>query len=229
MPDTARQARPGLSAGERDQMRALASIVAVVVLFRIAYEQSGNVIALWVSQQTDRHIALFGTNAVIPATWFQAINPLLIIALTPVLIAIWGHRERRRGVANLLHRMGLGCIFAGLAMVVMMMAAALYARTARPVGPEWVILYFVLLTLGELMVIPVGLTMVSALAPVRMASMAMGAWYIAKFLGSLLAGVMGAYWGIIPPIQFFGLGAVSVLIAGIVLYLMGGRKKGVLF
>ncbi len=229
MPDTARQARPGLSAGERDQMRALASIVAVVVLFRIAYEQSGNVIALWVSQQTDRHIALFGTNAVIPATWFQAINPLLIIALTPVLIAIWGHRERRRGVANLLHRMSLGCVFAGLAMVVMMMAAALYARTARPVGPGWVILYFVLLTLGELMVIPVGLTMVSALAPIRMASMAMGAWYIAKFLGSLLAGVMGAYWGIIPPIQFFGLGAVSVLIAGIVLYLMGGRKKGVLF
>ena len=224
MPNSPRDTRSGLSVTERGQLRALASIVAVVVLFRIAYEQSGNVIALWVAQQTDRHIALFGPHAVIPATWFQAINPLLIIALTPVLIAIWGRRERRLGSANLLHRMSLGCLFATLSMVVMMIAAALYARTARPVGPEWVILYFLLLTLGELMVIPVGLTMVSALAPARMASMAMGAWYIAKFLGSLLAGVMGAYWGRIPPIDFFGLGAASVLMAGFMLYGMGRRE-----
>jgi POT family proton-dependent oligopeptide transporter len=94
-------------------------------------------------------------------------------------------------------------------------------------GPEgarvsslWVFLYFALLTLGELFVIPVGLTLVESLAPVRFASMAMGSWYIAKFLGSLLAGVMGAYWLIIPPAAFFGLGMASTLIAAASLYSM---------
>ena len=71
--------------------------------------------------------------------------------------------------------------------------------------------YLVLLTLGELFVIP---------APVRFASMAMGAWYIAKFLGSLLAGIMGAYWLQIPPAAFFALGIGSTLTAARCLYLM---------
>jgi POT family proton-dependent oligopeptide transporter len=78
-----------------------------------------------------------------------------------------------------------------------------------------------LLTLGELFVIPVGLTLVESLAPVRFASMAMGGWYIAKFLGSLLAGVMGAYWLVIPSWAFFGLGMASTIVAAVSLYSMG--------
>ena len=84
----------------------------------------------------------------------------------------------------------------------------------------WVVGYFALLTLGELLVIPVGLTLVESLAPARFAAMAMGGWYIAKFLGSLLAGVMGAYWQVISPSAFFGLGAGSTLVAAICLYAM---------
>jgi POT family proton-dependent oligopeptide transporter len=83
-----------------------------------------------------------------------------------------------------------------------------------------VLAYFVLLTLGELFVIPVGLTLVESLAPVRFASMAMGGWYIAKFLGSLLAGIMGAYWLVIPPSAFFALGMASTIIAAISLFVM---------
>jgi proton-dependent oligopeptide transporter, POT family len=88
------------------------------------------------------------------------------------------------------------------------------------VSSLWVFAYFALLTLGELFVIPVGLTLVESLAPIRFASMAMGAWYIAKFLGSLLAGFMGAYWLVIPPAAFFGLGMASTLLAAACLYAM---------
>ena len=214
-----------LTLPERANLTRLAAIIAVVVLFRIGYEQSGNVIALWVAHQTDRTVAAF----TIPATWFQAINPLLIIALTPVLIAWWGRKERRTGAANLLLRMSAGCVVAGLAMLVMVAAAALYQAHHQPVSALWVAGYFVLLTIGELMVIPVGLSLVSALAPARLAAMAMGSWYIAKFLGSLLAGIMGAYWGRIPATAFFGLGAGSVLLAACVLLGMGRRKQAVLF
>ena len=123
--------------------------------------------------------------------------------------------------------MSMGCVIASLSMLVMVAAAAVYSWQMHPVGAGWVAGYFVLLTVGELMVVPVGLTMVSALAPARMAAMAMGAWYIAKFLGSVLAGVMGAYWGAVPATVFFGIGAASVLLgAGILLAL--GRTQAAL-
>jgi proton-dependent oligopeptide transporter, POT family len=75
--------------------------------------------------------------------------------------------------------------------------------------------------MGELLVIPVGLTLVDLLSPVSIAATAMGAWYIAKFLGGFLAGVMGAYWDIVPHTVFFGLGALSVFVAALILRLMG--------
>jgi POT family proton-dependent oligopeptide transporter len=200
-------------------VRLLIVLVTVVILFRIAYEQSGNVIALWVRDQTDR--SLFGGSLTIPATWFQAINPLLIILFTPVLIHYWSKRPHTGTAALLLRRMSLGCVIACGSMLVMVAAAILNARTGHPVGAWWVLLYFLLLTMGELLVIPVGLTLVNLLSPAGFAATAMGAWYIAKFLGSLLAGVMGSYWGVIPPALFFGLGAGSVLLAAGILRLMG--------
>ena len=228
-PAAAHRARKGvptpLTTGQRADVRLLIAMVAVVVLFRVGYEQSFNAVALWVQHQTDRSLDIFGYRMVIPATWFQAINPLLIILLTPILVQLWGWRERQLGAANLFGRMSLGCAVASLAFLLMMGAATVYgAGGGRPVGPGWVAGYFVLLTIGELMVVPVGLTLVSELAPAQPAAMAMGGWYIAKFVGSLLAGIMGAYWGKVPPVLFFGLSAGSVLLAAIIFYLLSRAR-----
>ena len=104
-------------------------------------------------------------------------------------------------------------LIASAAMLVMVLAAVASGPSGIRVSSIWVFAYFALLTLGELFVIPVGLTLVESLAPARFASMAMGGWYIAKFLGSLLAGFMGAYWLVIPPWAFFCLGMTSTIIA----------------
>jgi POT family proton-dependent oligopeptide transporter len=207
------------------KLKTLFLLVAMVVLFRVGYEQSGNVIALWVGDRTDRSIALFGSSAMIPATWFQSINPLLIILLTPVLIRFWRSRGVAETVPNLLRRMSVGCVLAGMAMAVMVVAASVSGAEGARVSAWWTIGYFVLLTLGELLVIPVGLTLVETLSPAAFAATAMGAWYIAKFLGSLLAGFMGAYWLTIPPSAFFALGMVSPFIAAASLYLMASRRS----
>jgi POT family proton-dependent oligopeptide transporter len=116
--------------------------------------------------------------------------------------------------------MAIGCLIASAAMLVMVLAAMASGSGGARVSSLWVFAYFVLLTLGELYTIPVGLTLVESLAPVRFASMAMGAWYIAKFLGSLLAGFMGAYWLVIPAWAFFCLGLCSTLLASAGLYAM---------
>ena len=202
---------------DSSKVKALFLLVAMVVLFRVGYEQSGNVIALWVRDFTDRSV---GAGSAIPATWFQSINPLLIILLTPVLIRYWRSRGGRESVPHLLRRMSLGCILAGLAMLLMVVAASVSGAEGLRVSYWWTVGYFVLLTLGELLVIPVGLTLVETLSPAAFAATAMGGWYIAKFLGSLFAGVMGAYWLKIPPSDFFALGMVAPLLASLCLFLM---------
>lgn len=228
-PPTTREAsrtpRAPLSGSQRRDLGVLVLIIGLVVLFRVGYEQSGNVIALWVADQTDRGVQLLGRRYDVPATWFQSINPLLIILLTPALMGFWARRAQRHGPANLLARMSLGCAIAALSMGVMMAAAAAQAATGQPVSAWWVIGYFVLLTVGELLVIPTGLALIGARSPVQMASMMMGAWYIAKFIGSVLAGVMGAYWGAIPATTFFGIGAVAVMAASVGLFGLGRAER----
>lgn len=214
-------ALPPMSQGDWRNLRLLLGVVLVIVLFRIGYEQSGNVIALWVANQTDRNVG----GLEVPATWFQAINPLLIILLTPLLMRYWRRHDHDGTPAALLRRMSLGCAVAALSMLVMVGAAALYASTGRPVGSTWVVVYFLFLTVGELLTIPVGLSLLGMLSPVRIAAMLMGAWYIAKFLGSLLAGVMGAYWGTIPPTAFFAIGTLSVLAASAILLAMSRAER----
>ena len=221
----AEEERPSVAPVIRRHVVTLVLMIAMVVLFRIGYEQSGNVIALWVSDFTDRSIDLAGLHLTIPATWFQSINPLLIIVGTPLLIRFWRARNEKETISNLLRRMGVGCLIATAAMVVMVAAALASGSAGSRVSSLWVLGYFVLLTLGELYVIPVGLTLVESLAPVRFASMAMGAWYIAKFLGSMFAGIMGAYWLKIPAAAFFGLGVISTLLASVCLFGMSARTR----
>jgi POT family proton-dependent oligopeptide transporter len=211
----------------RQHVAILLLMIGMVVLFRVGYEQSGNVIALWVSDRTDRSVDLLGRAFVIPATWFQSINPLLIILGTPLLIRLWRKSRATESISHLLRRMSIGCILASLAMVVMIAAAAASGPTGARVSSLWVFGYFFLLTAGELFVLPVGLALVETLAPLRFASMAMGGWYIAKFLGSLLAGFMGAYWLVIPPTAFFGLGLGSTLLAAACLFGMAKFTKHV--
>jgi POT family proton-dependent oligopeptide transporter len=221
----AAEGRPAAAPLIRKHVKTLLLMIAMVVLFRVGYEQSGNVIALWVRDFTDRSIHVAGLHLTIPATWFQSINPLLIIVGTPVLIRLWKARRASETVAHLLRRMAIGCVIASAAMLMMVVAAVASGPEGARVSSLWVLLYFALLTLGELFVIPTGLTLIESLAPLRFASMTMGAWYIAKFLGSLLAGIMGAYWLVIPAWQFFCLGMVSTLVAAASLSIMARRLR----
>lgn len=215
--------RPPLDTDDRRAVLALLGVMAVVILFRIAYEQSGNTIALWISERTDRVLSIGDWSWRVPATWFQSINPLLIITLTPFLMQYWRRRRERGHEANLFRRMALGCAITGAACIVMVLAAVSY-RLGGEVSALWVIGYFVLLTLGELLVLPVGLSLFGNLSPVQIASTMMGAWYIAKFLGSLSAGFIGTLWSAIPAEWFFAIGAGSTFLAALILLAMAGSR-----
>lgn len=221
---TEKRERKPLTQSERSALFTLLGVVAVVVLFRIAYEQSGNTIMLWIDERTQR--TLGGWD--VPVSWFWALNPLLIILVTPFLMTYWRKRKESGREPNLFHRMALGCVLAAVASLVMVAAAIVYnAGGGEQVSALWVIAYYVILTLGELLVIPIGLSLFGTLSPVQIAAMMMGAWYIAKFIGSLAAGFIGTLWLTIPTELFFGIGVGTALLAAIILFWMGRARTGV--
>lgn len=216
--------RTPLSPSERSAFFTLLGVMAVVVLFRIAYEQSGNTIMLWIDERTQR--TLGGWD--VPVSWFWALNPLLIILVTPFLMMYWRRRKEAGHEPNLFRRMALGCALAALASLVMVAAALAYnANGSAAVSALWVMGYYTLLTLGELLVLPIGLSLFGTLSPVQIAAMMMGAWYIAKFLGSLAAGFIGTLWLTIPTELFFMIGVVAALLAAVILFWMGRARTGV--
>ena len=196
----------------RRAIRNLLIIAAIVVLFRIAYEQSGNTIALWADAKTDRFLNLGGTRFLIPATWFQSINPLLIFTFTPLITWWWSLQSRRGREPEPLTKMAMGSVLGALAFV-LMIGAAMDAGRHGAANWLWLVGFFALLTAGELYILPVGLSVFSTLAPARVASAMIGVWYLAKFAGGLGSGWLGAYWQVLPAAQFFLVGAGFALLA----------------
>src|SRR5207249_1974475 len=133
----AAEEKVGVAPVVRRHVAILLLMVAMVVLFRVGYEQSGNVIALWVRDFTDRSLNVAGWRVTIPATWFQSINPLLIILGTPLLIRFWRRRKAKETTPHLLRRMAIGCLIAATAMLVMVAAALASGPEGARVGAIW--------------------------------------------------------------------------------------------
>jgi POT family proton-dependent oligopeptide transporter len=195
----------------------LGAVAASVVVFRGAYEQTGNTIPLWIDQSVDRGLA---GGALMPLTWFQSINPLLVFVLTPLLVAHWVRLGRAGREPSALTKMASGAAMVALAYAVLAAVAAFSAQTGTQPGWIWPMSFFALLTLGELYVLPVGLGLFSRLAPASMAATLIAFWYCTSFGGNLLAGVAGSFWSSLAPASFFALMACLAALACLALYML---------
>ncbi|MEA2839203.1 MAG: proton-dependent oligopeptide transporter, family [Methylobacteriaceae bacterium] len=190
-----------LAPGERRKLIALATLFVPVTLFWAVYEQQGNTIALWADDFTDRTLAF--ANYEIPTTWFQAFNPLMIFAFTPPLLALWARQSRRGREPSTVTKMAIGCLGLGLANAILV-AAAWYAGAGKA-SWLWLFVYFIVLTIGELYISPIGLSLVSQVAPARFLSVTMGAWLATSFVGNFGAGWLGSLWSGMDKAHFFAL------------------------
>jgi proton-dependent oligopeptide transporter, POT family len=200
----------------RDENRTLVALAVLFVpttFFWATYEQQGNTIALWADAFTDRTIGLLGWAAEIPTTSFQAFNPFMIFAFTPPVVALWAWQAKRGREPATLIKMALGCF--GVTLANLIMAVAAWHAGGAKASWLWLVGYFVVLTVGELYISPIGLSLVSKVAPVRMLSMMMGAWLATSFTGGFLAGWLGSFWSAMDKAQFFVMIAAIAGAAGI--------------
>jgi len=178
-----------LTAGEKRRVVALVVLCALNVVFWAVYEQQGNTMQTWADEQT-RWPVMFGFQ--IPSTWFQSFNPLAIIVLAPLLDLFWRWQRTRNAEPTTLTKMALGCILLGASFVVMI-AGARVVGDGRG-SPFWPLSCTLLLTVGELYLSPIGLSLVTKVAPARIVSMLMGMWFLSSFLGNFLSGAIGVLY-----------------------------------
>ncbi len=193
-------------------------------LFWATYEQGGNTIVLWADANTDRALDLFGLVTQIPTTWFLAFNPFMIFAFTPFVVGLWTRQAARGAEPSTITKMALGC-FGVTAANLIMVAAAIHADDGKA-SWLWLFAYFVVLTIGELYLSPVGLSFVTKMAPARILSMMMGVWLATSFVGSFLAGYLGSFWSRMGRPEFFLMMAAIAALAGAMILLMRWPLRG---
>ena len=198
----------GDDAHGRRAARAIIGVCAAVALFWAAYDQQGNTILLWAEDFTNRAIDIGFWRGEIPSPWFLALNPLCIFVFTPAIVHLWARLGERGREPSPIRKMAFGAACLTLANLVMATAAG--SATGKA-SPFWLVGYFVLATIGELHVAPVGLALISKEAPLRSLSMLMGVWFAATLPADVFGGFLGGFWSGMAKPHFF---LMIALIAG---------------
>jgi len=210
-------------AQEKKQVTALLVIFAVVIFFWMAFHQNGLTLTFW---------ARDATRTTLNPEIFQAINPFFILAFTPLIVAFWNVLRRRSFEPSTAAKLGIGMVLTAACYGIMYFAAKAFAyNQAYPtaemaasgnygVSAAWLINAYAVITMGELCLSPMGLSLVSKLAPWKIRSMMMGGWFVSTAIGNKLSGVVGRYWDDWAYSTFFLVLVAATLFSAIVIFLL---------
>jgi POT family proton-dependent oligopeptide transporter len=203
---------------ERRQLYAIAALFLASAIFWSQFEQAGSTLNLFGDRAT--RTSLFGWS--FPSSYFQSVQPLCIIAFAPLFAWLWlrlGAREPSSPT-----KFALGLAGAGGGFVLLAVAASVAASGTR-VSPLWLVGTYLLHTFGELSLSPVGMSAMTKLAPVRIAGVIMGVWYLSMSVGNFAGGRLSSLYGAMPlPILFGAIGAIG-LAAALVLFVGSGHVQ----
>ncbi|WP_175407977.1 peptide MFS transporter [Streptomyces sp. TRM64462] len=164
---------------ERSRMSAYVWFFIAAAAFWAIYDQTGSTLTLFAKDSTAG--SLFGFD--FPSSWFQSLNPLYVMALAPVFAWLWVALSRRGKEPSTLSKFATGLVLIGGSFFVMMLAQTASSGGVK-VTPLWLCSVYLIQTVGELTLSPVGLSLTTKLAPAKYASQMMGVWFLAVTAGS---------------------------------------------
>ena len=204
---------------ERDRLRVIFMLFVFVVLFWASFEQAGGLMNLYAEQKTNR----FLTAAYeIPAGYFQSVNSLFIIVLAPIFAAVWSRLAQAGRNPPTPIKMVFGLLLTGVGFV-FMVGAALDQQAHGKASMIWLIMAYMFHTMGELCISPVGLSVVTKLAPLRLASVMMGVWFLINFVANWIAGQVGALEDRLGDLTIFGGITVVLMVFAVILWGISAR------
>ncbi len=210
---------PGWTAEERGNLRLILVLFLGAVVFWSLFEQGSSTLTLFAERNVDRDLDWLGYA--FPTTWFHSLNPMLIISLAPVFAVLWVRLGPRNPAPTTKFALGLLLVAAGFGVL---FVAAQLAAAGVKVSPLWLVATYVLHSLGELCLSPVGLSAMTRLAPARIAGLTMGVWFLAASVGNYLGGRVAAVYERFSLSELFGTVAAVGLVAAVLLaWCMRGR------
>jgi POT family proton-dependent oligopeptide transporter len=194
---------------------ALIVIFLIVIVFWMVFHQNQLTLTYFANDNTDwSDIGLGNVSGVIS----NAINPFWVVTLTFPLIAFWRWLDKKGKEPSTPTKMAIGMFLTALSFYLMAVAGWMGGNTGR-VSPLWLISAYGIVSLGELMLSPMGLSLVSKVAPARMRGLMMGGWFVATAIGNKLTAI-GVYWRVWDHSTFFFVLATLALIMAFVLLLL---------
>jgi POT family proton-dependent oligopeptide transporter len=213
----------GFTAAEWKRMAAIVIFFLVAILFWGAYEQAGSTLNLFADRYT--RLEMFGFE--FPSSWFQSVQPVFVILLAPAFAWLWirmGSRE-----PSVPAKFAIGVLFMGLSFLILVPAgAAAQSGEGVRVSPWWLIASYAISELGELCLSPVGLSVVTKLAPVRIVGLMMGVWFLSNAFGNKLAGWAAGFFSTMPLRTLFNEVAIILLVASAVMFVLVKPVRGLM-
>ncbi|MFZ9475328.1 MAG: peptide MFS transporter [Bacteroidia bacterium] len=219
-------AQTPLTQEEKQRMNVIVIMMLFNIFFWAGFEQAGSSISLYTDRFIDRTIG----DWTIPTSWFQSVNPLFIVLLGPLFTMLWTFTSRKNKEPNSIVKMGLGMILLGLGFFLMIGAALQrggdIADQAVKANVMWLVGTYLIHTMGELCLSPVGLSLVTKLAPLRLGSLMMGVWFLSSFIANFLSGYLVQFFASMGAMTIFAIiSTVVIVLGGIVLFLSNRLLK----
>ena len=165
---------------------ALTTICALSVVFWAVYEQQGNSMQIFADSRGDWTIGSW----TMPSSWFQSLNPAFILLLIPVLNIYWKWKAAKGKAASSISKMAFGSIVVGLSFLVLIWGDT--GNVADKIHFLWFVLMIFVLTIGEIYLSPIGLSLITKVSPAKTVGMMMGVWFMSSFFGGILSGILGS-------------------------------------
>lgn len=206
-----------LTKKEKERTAVIFILATFVVVFWAGFEQAGSSLTIYTQDYINRNVGSFE----VPVSWFQSLNPFFIVLLAPVLSRVWIMLSKReQGDLKIPVKMAFGLILLGLGFI-LMVGAVLQRGGSEDIAIKanmmWLVGAYLLHTLGELCLSPVGLSMVSSIAPVKYASALMGVWLLSSFVAQIVGGYIASYVEKLGHLEIFGGIAVVSIVVGLIL------------
>lgn len=207
-----------LTKQEKHRTIVILLLTAFVIVFWTGFEQAGSSLTIY----TDEYINRTVSGWEVPVSWFQSLNPLFIIIFGIPVSKLWYKLAcGKRGDLSIPQKMALGSIMLGLGFLLMvgavMQRGGNVADATIKANMIWLVGTYFLHTMGELCLSPVGLSMVSQLAPAKLASFLMGVWLLSSFVANQIAGRLAAYTETLGHLEIFAAIAAVAIIMGLIL------------
>ncbi|WP_149179085.1 peptide MFS transporter [Streptomyces sp. TRM49041] len=216
---------PALKSEDRPKIKAFVWFFTTAVLFWLIYDQSGSLLTLFADNKTDRVIGGWE----FPASWYQSVNPAMVIVLAPIFATVWVRLAQRNREPSTPMKFALAMLLIGGSFAIMGLAgaAAANSETGR-VTVFWLLSVYLVQTLGEMCLSPVGLSLSTKLAPKVFVGQIMGLWFLASATGNALNGWVTKLNGVLGDSVYYTMWAVIAGTAGLSFMLAGKRIRALM-